>query len=148
MDKKQLAIEKHKEWKGKIEVISRAKVTTPEELSIAYTPGVAEPCLLIAEDESLAYDYTRKGNLVAVITDGTAVLGLGDIGPSAAMPVMRANVQRVCRGGRAPAVCGFQRCRYHRQHHCPDLQELWRHQPGGHCGSEMFRDREKAERAL
>ncbi len=88
MDKKQLAIEKHKEWKGKIEVISRAKVTTPEELSIAYTPGVAEPCLLIAEDESLAYDYTRKGNLVAVITDGTAVLGLGAIGPSAGMPVM------------------------------------------------------------
>ena len=88
MDKKQLAIEKHKEWKGKIEVISRAMVTTPEELSIAYTPGVAEPCLLIAEDESLAYDYTRKGNLVAVITDGTAVLGLGDIGPSAGMPVM------------------------------------------------------------
>ena len=88
MDKKQLAIEKHKEWKGKIEVISRAKVTTPEELSIAYTPGVAEPCLLIAEDESLAYDYTRKGNLVAVITDGTAVLGLGDIGPSAGMQVM------------------------------------------------------------
>ena len=64
MDKKQLAIEKHKEWKGKIEVISRAKVTTPEELSIAYTPGVAEPCLLIAEDEDKAYDYTRKGNLV------------------------------------------------------------------------------------
>ena len=88
MDKKQLAIEKHKEWKGKIEVISRAKVTNPEELSIAYTPGVAEPCLLIAEDEDKAYDYTRKGNLVAVITDGTAVLGLGDIGPSAGMPVM------------------------------------------------------------
>ena len=88
MDKKQLAIEKHKEWKGKIEVISRAKVTTPEELSIAYTPGVAEPCLLIAEDEDKAYDYTRKGNLVAVITDGTAVLGLGDIGPEAGMPVM------------------------------------------------------------
>ena len=88
MDKKQLAIEKHKEWKGKIEVISRAKVTTPEELSIAYTPGVAEPCLLIAEDEDKAYDYTRKGNLVAVITDGTAVLGLGDIGPSAGMSVM------------------------------------------------------------
>ena len=88
MDKKQLAIEKHKEWKGKIEVISRAKVTTPEELSIAYTPGVAEPCLLIAEDEDKAYDYTRKGNLVAVITDGTAVLGLGAIGPSAGMPVM------------------------------------------------------------
>ena len=88
MDKKQLAIEKHKEWKGKIEIISRAPVTNREELSIAYTPGVAEPCLLIAEDEDKAYDYTRKGNLVAVITDGTAVLGLGDIGPSAGMPVM------------------------------------------------------------
>lgn len=88
MDKKQLAIEKHKEWKGKIEVISRAPITNREELSIAYTPGVAEPCLLIAEDEEKAYDYTRKGNLVAVITDGTAVLGLGDIGPSAGMPVM------------------------------------------------------------
>lgn len=88
MDVKQLAVEKHKEWKGKIEVISRAPITNREELSLAYTPGVAEPCLLIAENEELAYDYTRKGNLVAVITDGTAVLGLGDIGPSAGMPVM------------------------------------------------------------
>jgi len=88
MSIKQQAIEKHKEWKGKIEVISRAPITNREELSIAYTPGVAEPCLLIAEDEEKAYDYTRKGNLVAFITDGTAVLGLGDIGPSAAMPVM------------------------------------------------------------
>lgn len=88
MDKKQLAVEKHREWKGKIEVISRAPITNREELSIAYTPGVAEPCLLIAEDEDRAYEFTRKGNLVAVITDGTAVLGLGDIGPSAGMPVM------------------------------------------------------------
>lgn len=88
MDVKQLAVEKHKEWKGKIEVISRAPITNREELALAYTPGVAEPCLLIAEDETRAYDYTRKGNLVAVITDGTAVLGLGDIGPSAGMPVM------------------------------------------------------------
>lgn len=88
MDKKKLAIEKHKEWKGKIEVISRVPVTNREELSVAYTPGVAEPCLLIAENEEKVYDYTRKGNLVAVITDGTAVLGLGDIGPSAGMPVM------------------------------------------------------------
>ncbi len=85
---KQVAIEKHLEWKGKIEVISRAPLTSKEDLSIAYTPGVAEPCLEIAKDESKAYDYTRKGNLVAVVTDGTAVLGLGDIGPSAAMPVM------------------------------------------------------------
>lgn len=88
MDKKQLAVEKHREWKGKIEVISRAPITNREELSIAYTPGVAEPCLLIAGDEDRAYEFTRKGNLVAVITDGTAVLGLGDIGPSAGMPVM------------------------------------------------------------
>lgn len=88
MDNKQLAIERHKEWKGKIEVVSRAPITNKEELAVAYTPGVAEPCLLIAENEELAYEYTRKGNLVAVITDGTAVLGLGDIGPSAGMPVM------------------------------------------------------------
>lgn len=88
MDKKQLAIEKHRQWKGKIEVISRVPVKNREELALSYTPGVAEPCLLIAENEELAYDFTRKGNLVAVITDGTAVLGLGDIGPAAGMPVM------------------------------------------------------------
>ncbi len=88
MDKKEYAIQKHKEWRGKIEVVPRAPITNMEELAVAYTPGVAEPCLLIAKDEELAYDYTRKGNLVAVITDGSAVLGLGDIGPSAGMPVM------------------------------------------------------------
>ena len=88
MDKNETAIQKHKEWNGKIEVISRAPIETREELAIAYTPGVAAPCLEIAKDEDLVYEYTRKGNLVAVITDGTAVLGLGDIGPSAAMPVM------------------------------------------------------------
>lgn len=88
MDKRQIALDKHKEWQGKIEIISRAPITNRDELSIAYTPGVAEPCVEIAKDEDLAYDYTRKGNLVAVITDGTAVLGLGDIGPQAGMPVM------------------------------------------------------------
>ena len=88
MDRNETAIQKHKEWNGKIEVISRAPIETREELAIAYTPGVAAPCLEIAKDENLVYDYTRKGNLVAVITDGTAVLGLGDIGPSAAMPGM------------------------------------------------------------
>ena len=88
MDKRERALKAHKEWQGKIEVISRAKVTNRDELAVAYTPGVAEPCLEIQKDESLAYEYTRKGNLVAVITNGTAVLGLGDIGPAAGMPVM------------------------------------------------------------
>lgn len=88
IDRKDTALNKHKEWKGKIEVISRAPVENKEDLTIAYTPGVAEPCMAIEKDENLAYEYTRKGNLVAVITDGTAVLGLGDIGPSAGMPVM------------------------------------------------------------
>ena len=82
------AIQKHTEWNGKIEVISRAPVGTKEELSIAYTPGVAEPCLEIQKDVDLSYKYTRRHNLVAVVTDGTAVLGLGDIGPEAGMPVM------------------------------------------------------------
>ncbi len=88
MDKKEFALKKHEEWQGKIEVISRAEVKNREQLSVAYTPGVAEPCLEIAKDTDLSYKYTRRGNLVAVITDGTAVLGLGDIGPEAGMPVM------------------------------------------------------------
>ena len=88
MDVKQKALEEHEKWQGKIEVISRARLETPEDLSIAYTPGVAEPCLKISEDVDLSYKYTRRGNMVAVVTDGTAVLGLGDIGPEAGMPVM------------------------------------------------------------
>lgn len=88
MDKKEYALKKHEEWKGKIEVVTRAPITNREELAVAYTPGVAEPCLEISKDVDLSYKYTRRGNLVAVITDGTAVLGLGDIGPEAGMPVM------------------------------------------------------------
>lgn len=88
MDKKEYALNKHREWEGKIEVVSRVPVTNREELSVAYTPGVAEPCLKIKDDVDLSYVYTRRKNLVAVITDGTAVLGLGDIGPEAGMPVM------------------------------------------------------------
>ena len=88
MDIKEKALEMHEKWQGKIEVISRAPINTREDLSTAYTPGVAQPCLEIAKDPSLAYKYTRRGNLVAVITDGTAVLGLGDIGGLAGMPVM------------------------------------------------------------
>ena len=88
MDKKEFALQQHEKWAGKIKVISRAELETPEDLAIDYTPGVAEPCLKIAEDVDLSYKYTRRANMVAVVTDGTAVLGLGDIGPEAGMPVM------------------------------------------------------------
>ena len=88
MDIRQESLKKHYSWRGKIEVISRAKIETREDLSLAYTPGVAEPCLEIQKDIDKSYELTRRSNLVAVITDGTAVLGLGDIGPEAGMPVM------------------------------------------------------------
>ncbi len=88
MDIKQESLQAHYDWKGKIEVISRAKVNDRHDLSVAYTPGVAQPCLEIQKDYWKSFDLTRRSNLVAVITDGTAVLGLGDIGPEAGMPVM------------------------------------------------------------
>lgn len=82
------ALAAHKKWRGKIEVTGKQKITERHDLSLAYTPGVAAPCLEIEKDPLKAYDYTWKGNIVAVVTDGTAVLGLGDIGPQAALPVM------------------------------------------------------------
>ena len=88
MDYKAISLEKHYEWKGKIEIKSRVAVKDKEALSLAYTPGVAQPCLEIQKDEKKSFDLTRRWNTVAVITDGTAVLGLGDIGPVAGMPVM------------------------------------------------------------
>ena len=88
MDIREASLQKHYDWKGKIEVISRAPIETREDLSLAYTPGVASPCLEIQKNPALSYELTRRSNLVAVITDGTAVLGLGDIGPEAGMPVM------------------------------------------------------------
>ena len=88
MDIKEKALKKHYEWNGKIEVISRTKVEDSEDLSIAYTPGVAEPCLEIEKDYNKSFELTRRANLIAVVTDGSAVLGLGNIGPEAGMPVM------------------------------------------------------------
>lgn len=88
MDINEIALKKHKEWKGKIEVVSRVSVTNAEDLSIAYTPGVAEPCRVIRDDIEKSYELTRRSNIVAVITDGSAILGLGNIGPEAGMPVM------------------------------------------------------------
>ncbi|MBQ4577554.1 MAG: NAD-dependent malic enzyme [Clostridia bacterium] len=88
MDVKEKALLAHEQWKGKLDIRTKCPITNAEELSIAYTPGVAEPCLKIRDDVNLSYTYTGRGNLVAVVTDGTAVLGLGDIGPEAGMPVM------------------------------------------------------------
>ncbi|MEG0144593.1 MAG: malic enzyme-like NAD(P)-binding protein, partial [Clostridia bacterium] len=88
MDYAKESLRLHEEWKGKIEVVTRVPVKTKEDLSLAYTPGVAAPCLAIQKDVDLSYAYTRRGNMCLVVTDGTAVLGLGDIGPEAGMPVM------------------------------------------------------------
>lgn len=88
MDIRKESLKKHYEWNGKIEVVSRVPISSSEDLALAYTPGVAEPCLEIQKDYDKSFELTRRNNLVAVITDGTAVLGLGDIGPEAGMPVM------------------------------------------------------------
>lgn len=104
MDNRTVALQKHSEWRGKLDIALRAPIENDEDLAIAYTPGVAEPCLEIRKDEDLAYEYTGKGNLVAVITDGTAVLGLGDIGPSTAMPVMEGKCALFKRFGNVNAI--------------------------------------------
>ena len=104
MDYAAESLKLHYDWQGKIEVTLRAPLETADDLSLAYTPGVAQPCLEIQKDVSKSYDLTRRGNLVAVITDGTAVLGLGDIGPEAGMPVMEGKCALFKRFGNVDAI--------------------------------------------
>lgn len=91
MDYAKESLRLHGEWKGKIEVVTRVPVETKDDLSLAYTPGVAQPCLEIQKDVNKSYELTRRWNMCLVVTDGSAVLGLGDIGPEAGMPVMEGN---------------------------------------------------------
>lgn len=104
MDYAAESLKLHYDWQGKIEVTLRAPLETADDLSLAYTPGVAQPCLEIQKDVSKSYDLTRRGDLVAVITDGTAVLGLGDIGPEAGMPVMEGKCALFKRFGNVDAI--------------------------------------------
>ena len=96
MTNSEKALALHKEWNGKIETTPKCEVKSREDLALAYTPGVAEPCKVIAEDKEAAYQYTIKSNTVAVVSDGSAVLGLGNIGAAAAMPVMEGKAKCQC----------------------------------------------------
>jgi malate dehydrogenase (oxaloacetate-decarboxylating) len=128
-EKRQFALDMHKKWQGKIEIASRVPLANKEDLAVAYTPGVAEPCLVIKDDVDASYTYTRRGNFVAVVTDGTAVLGLGDIGPEAGMPVMEGKcVLFKMLGG----VDAFPLCIRSKD------GVLWRHQLRRHRGTALF----------
>ena len=104
MDKKEYALKMHEQWRGKLDIGLKCNIETREDLSVAYTPGVAEPCIKISEDVNLSYKYTGRGNTVAVVTDGTAVLGLGDIGSEAGMPVMEGKCALFKRFGNVDAI--------------------------------------------
>lgn len=132
MDYAKESLKKHEEWKGKIEVVATVPVKTKEDLSLAYTPGVAAPCIAIQKDVDRSYELTRRWNLCLVVTDGTAVLGLGDIGPEAGMPVMEGKCVLFKSFG---GVDGFsalhqvQGCGRDREHDLPDLRQLRRRKP-------------------
>ena len=139
MDLKEKALALHKQWNGKLSTEAKSPVKSREDLSIAYTPGVAEPCKVIAEDPSAAYTYTMKANTVAVISDGSAVLGLGNIGALAAMPVMKMRtLQRIRRCQCNSYRTGHTGHRRNYPHSCKYRTYLWRHQPGRYLCTEMF----------
>ena len=137
------ALKMHEEWHGKIETTAKSHVHSREDLSIAYTPGVAEPCKAIAKDKEAAYTYTIKSNTVAVVSDGSAVLGLGNIGAHAAMPVMegKAVLFKEFGGVNAFPICldtpGYGRDHPHGRQHRPRVR---RHQSGRHQRSPLLRD--------
>ena len=136
MDYGKIALEKHKTWRGKFEIVPTCPVETVEDLSIAYTPGVAAPCVEIHKNTEQVYDYCRKWNLVAVVTDGTAVLGLGDIGPEAGMPVMegKAVLFKAFGGVDAfPDLFSLQRCGRNCAGRQNDRSYFWWDQSGRHC---------------
>lgn len=149
MDNKEKALLCHKEWNGKLETVAKSKVKTREDLAIAYTPGVAEPCKVIAEDKTAAYTYTWKANTVAVVSDGSAVLGLGNIGPYAAMPVMEGKCVLFKEFGNVNAVPILSGHPGHRRDHsgCEKYSSrIRRYQSGRHLRSALFRNRGTSER--
>ena len=136
--------------KGKLEVVSSKPCATQRDLSLAYTPGVAEPCLEIARDPELAYEYTGKGNLVAVISNGTAVLGLGDIGAQAGKPVMEGKgvlFKRFADVDVFDIELEREGPRHAHRGRGPPRADLRRHQPRGHQGARVLLHRGKAEGA-
>ena len=134
------ALKLHEEWNGKLEIVAKAPVKSREDLSLAYTPGVAEPCKVIAQDKEAAYKYTMKANTVAVVSDGSAVLGLGNIGPYAAMPVMEGKAVLFKEFGGVNAVPICLDTQDTEDHQSCDLScsRLWRYQPGRHQCSQML----------
>ena len=142
MDLKEKALALHKQWNGKLSTEAKSPVKSREDLSIAYTPGVAEPCKVIAKDPAAAYTYTMKANTVAVVSDGSAVLGLGNIGALAAMPVMEGKCCTYSKNSAdvnaVPICLDTQDTEEIIKHCCRHCTCFWRHQPGRYLCTEML----------